>query len=125
MMAVGNDWGTTSEQEVEDHIVHQNDDASLGLVTFVPFIGYDAVNETHPSSFDVLPNPVSNGVFRLVLNDNTPSELMVYNLNGQIVKSQYLENKVNTIDVSLLKSGVYFVEVKSAEKTMLKKIIVE
>ena len=125
IMAVGNDWGTTSEQEVEDHIVHQNDDASLGLVTFVPFIDYDAVNETHLSSFDVLPNPVSNGVFRLVLNDNTPSELVVYNLNGQIVKSQYLENKVNTIDVSLLKSGVYFVEVKSAEKTMLKKIIVE
>lgn len=125
IMAVGNDWGTTSEQVVENHIVHQNDDPSLGLVTFIPFIGYDAVDETLSSSFEVSPNPVSNGMFRLALNENTPSELVIYNLNGQIIKSQHIEDKVNTIDISQLKSGVYFVEVKSAEKTSLKKIIIE
>ena len=125
IMAVGNNWGTTSEQVVENHIVHQNDDPSLGLVTFIPFIGYDAVDETLSSSFEVSPNPVSNGIFRLALNENTPSELVIYNLNGQIVKSQHIEDKVNTIDISQLKSGVYFVEVKSAKKTSLKKIIIE
>lgn len=125
IMAVGNNWGTTSEQVVENHIVHQNDDPSLGLVTFIPFIGYDDVDETLSSSFEVSPNPVSNGMFRLALNENTPSELVIYNLNGQIVKSQHIEDKVNTIDISQLKSGVYFVEVKSAKKTSLKKIIIE
>lgn len=125
IMAVGNDWGTTNEQEVEDHIVHQNDDPSLGLVTFIPFIGYSGMNEICTSDFEVSPNPVSNDVFHLVLDEKTPSELVIYNLNGQIVKSQHIENKVNTIVVSMLRSGVYFVEVKNAEKTMLKKLIIE
>lgn len=125
IMAVGNDWGTTSEEEVEDHIVHQNDDPSLGLVTFIPFIGYDGMNETCASGFEVSPNPISNGSFSLVLDEKTSSELVIYNLNGQIVKSQHIENKVNTIDISALRSGVYFIEVKNAEKTMLKKLIIE
>ena len=43
--AIGNNWGTTSEQAVEDHIVHQVDDPSLGLVTFIPFLGYDHLEE--------------------------------------------------------------------------------
>lgn len=46
ILAVGNNWGTVHEGEVEDHIFHQLDDPSLGLVTFIPFIGYDQITET-------------------------------------------------------------------------------
>ena len=45
LSAVGNDWGTIHEEEIEAHIVHQLDDASLGLVTFIPYIGYDSVED--------------------------------------------------------------------------------
>ena len=41
IMAVGNDWGTVEEEIIENHIVHQVDDPSYGLVTFVPYIGGD------------------------------------------------------------------------------------
>ena len=53
IMAVGNDWGTTQEGEVEDHIFHQVDDPSLGLVTFIPFVGYDQLEEITDNEIDL------------------------------------------------------------------------
>lgn len=41
IMAVGNDWGATDMERIEDHIYHQVDDPNLGLVTFVPYVGGD------------------------------------------------------------------------------------
>ena len=56
--AVGNSWGSTGEEIIENHIFHQFDDPSLGLVTFIPFIGYDGIDETKIMTFEVWPNPV-------------------------------------------------------------------
>jgi len=125
LMAVGNNWGTSNVNEIEEHIFHQTDNPSFGLVTYIPFIDIDAVNEIKTTGFEVSPNPVSNGTFSLILDEATPSEIVIYNLNGQKVASQCIENKVNTIKVNTLESGFYFVEVKNSEKTMLKKIIIE
>lgn len=125
IMAVGNDWGTTSEAEVEERIFHQNDNPELGLVTYIPFIGYDAMNESTIRFFDVSPNPVSNGVFNLVLDDDTPSQMVIYNLNGQVVISQQIENKVNRINVNTLKSGIYFIEIKQDNNKTTKKLIIK
>ena len=125
IMAVGNDWGTSNGRIIEDHIVHQNDDPNLGLVTYIPFIDVDAVNETHTNGFEIWPNPVSNGSFSLVLDKVAPSELILYNLNGQQLFSQHIENKINTINVNTLESGIYFVEVKCAEKTIVNKLIIQ
>ena len=52
IMAVGNDWGATLEGEVEDHIFHKVDDPSLGYVTFIPFVGYDQIEEITASEID-------------------------------------------------------------------------
>ena len=45
IMAIGNDWGTMTYDRIEEHIVHQPDDPSLGLVTFYPFVGCESVGE--------------------------------------------------------------------------------
>jgi hypothetical protein len=125
IMAIGNNWGTTSEGEVEDHIVHQYDNPSLGLVTFIPFVGYDNVNESKDIAFNVYPNPISDGNFSILLESVMPSEVVIYNVNGQKVKSQHIENKTNTINVELLDSGVYFIELKNIEGKYSKIIIIE
>lgn len=52
IMAIGNNWHTQNEQEIEDHIFHQNDDASLGLVTYTPYIGYTSLDEFNPEDFN-------------------------------------------------------------------------
>ena len=125
ILAVGNNWGTSNEQLIEDHIVHQNDDPNLGLVTFVPFIDVDGLNESNTLCFEVSPNPVCNGNFTLTLEKAMPSEVVIYNVNGQIVKSQHIDNLINTINVEALGRGVYFVEVKNTEGKVVKKIILE
>ena len=125
IMAVGNNWGTSNERLIEDHIVHQNDNPSLGLVTFVPFIDVDGINESNTLCFELSPNPVCNGNFTLILDKALPSEVVIYNINGQIVKSQLIDNLINTISVETLGRGVYFVEVKNTEGKVVKKIILE
>lgn len=91
IMAVGNDWGTTQEGEVEDHIFHQVDDPSLGLVTFIPFVGYDQLEEITDNEIDL-----------------TKAE--IYTITGQRVK--YTES---------LKPGVYIVLTEqSAKKIIIK-----
>lgn len=125
IMAVGNDWGTSNRRLIEDHIVHQNDDPSLGLVTFIPFIDVDGVNDNSVLGFEVLPNPVSNGCFTLTLEKAMPTEITIYNVNGQVVKSQFIDNQINTINIEALKSGMYFVEVKNTESKNVKKIIIQ
>jgi hypothetical protein len=125
IMAVGNNWGTSNDQLIEDHIVHQNDDPNLGLVTFVPFVDVDGINETNTLCFEMSPNPVCNGNFNIILEKAMPSEVVIYNVNGQIVKSQLIDNLINTISVETLGRGVYFVEVKNTEGKVVKKIILE
>ena len=125
IMAVGNDWGTTNEHAMEDHIVHQYDNPSYGLVTYIPYVGFNTVHEANTHGFEITPNPVSNGTMTLTLDEAMAGEMVIYNLNGQIVLSQRIENKVNNIDVSMLGSGVYFVEMKNTGKTMVKRIIID
>jgi hypothetical protein len=112
IMAVGNDWGTTDEQEVEDHIVHQVDNPSLGLVTFVPFIGYDAVNETTTASFEVAPNP-AQGRFTV----EGKGKMTITNTLGQIILTKEIDGK-ESIE---LPRDLYIVKLNG----MTQKIIVE
>ena len=83
------------------------------------------MNDAKTIGFEVYPNPVSNGSFSLILDEATPSEMVIYNIKGQKIASQRIENKINTINVNALESGVYIVEVKNAEKTIVKQIIIE
>ncbi len=125
IMAVGNYWGTIDEQEIEEHITHQYDDPSLGLVTYIPFLDDDAIEESENIAFAVAPNPISNGSFTLTVENAQPSEMVIYNLNGQLIKSQKIDNSVNTINVETLESGVYFIEVRNNEERIVKKIIIK
>lgn len=124
IMAVGNNWGTTDEQMIENHIVHQNDDPSLGLVTFIPFVGYDAIEESTASTFELAPNPVGSGNVTLTLQEALPSEVIIYNVNGQIVTTQRIDNQTNTIGIESLRSGVYFVEVRNNKGRNTQKLVI-
>ena len=123
--AIGNSWGTMSEEMIENHIFHQNDDPSLGLVTFIPFIGYDDINEAEALEFEISPNPVSYSSFTLSLEKATPSEVIIYNVEGKMVKTQQIDNQTNVINIESLKSGVYFVVVRNTKDSIVKKFVVK
>lgn len=89
IMAVGNNWGTTQEGEVEDHIFHQVDDPSLGRVTFIPFVGYDQIEEIAASEIDL-------------------SKADIYTITGQ---------RVNNTES--LKPGIYIVMAQQKAKKII------
>ncbi|MBO7073373.1 MAG: DUF1565 domain-containing protein [Bacteroidales bacterium] len=83
IMAVGNDWGFTDQQIIENHIVHQVDDPSYGLVTYIPFIGDDGIGE-----IPVEANTLNDNLFYTVegrcLGTRLPENYKgVYILNGK------------------------------------------
>lgn len=89
IMAVGNDWGVTSEALVEDHIFHKVDDPSLGYVTFIPFVGYDQIEEINATEID-------------------PTKAEIYTIAGQRVKSS-----------ESLKPGIYIVLIEQKAKKII------
>ncbi len=112
IMAIGNYWGTVDEQEIEEHITHQYDDPSLGLVTYIPFLEEDAIEETSDASFALWPNP-SQG--RITVEGT--GRLTLINTLGQTLLSKDLDGK-ETFD---LPRGIYLVKLGNATK----KIVVE
>lgn len=110
--AVGNDWGTTNEQEVEDHIFHQKDDPDLGLVTFIPFVGYDAIEEPNTASFEVWPNPAQG---RFIVEGK--GNMSIVNVLGQTLLNREIDGKESIA----LPQGIYFVRLGD----ITRKVIVE
>lgn len=112
IMAVGNDWGTSDPQVIEDHIVHQLDDSSLGLVVFVPFIDVDAIGEEETTTFEVAPNP-AQGRFTV----NGQGTMTITNSLGQTIITKEIDGKESIT----LPRGLYVVRLGDATR----KVIVE
>ena len=105
IMAVGNYWGTTDEQEIEDHVFHQIDDPSLGLVNYIPFLTDDGVNESATIGFEVWPNP-AQGRFTV-----EGSGLMtITNTLGQIILTKDIDGQ----EYIALPRGFYVVKIGNA-----------
>lgn len=73
----------------------------------------DAVNK---DSFSYYPNPVNNSIFMNGV-DTSVHEIVIYNINSQIVKSEKLGKKESiSVDVESLNTGLYFIELRSSQK---------
>ena len=112
IMAVGNDWGTSNSHVIEDHIVHQNDDPSLGLVTFVPFIDVDDVDEAAVAAFEVWPNPAQDSFIV-----EGKGKMTITNALGQILINHEIDGK----ETITLPQGLYFVKIGNTTR----KVVVE
>jgi len=60
----------------------------------------------------VYPNPVQNTLY--ISGVKGPSKIKVYSVLGQLVMNQSI---TNTLDVSRLKRGVYYIKISDSEKT--------
>lgn len=75
------------------------------------------------NSITVYPNPSSGIVHINTLNNVDALSLSVYSLEGKLIKKQVLNKQQNTIDISTLESGMYFINLKSDKATKTIKII--
>lgn len=112
IMAVGNNWGTSNANEIEEHIFHQYDDTEFGLVTFIPFIDVDDVDETTASAFEVWPNPAQG---RFIVEGK--GRMTITNALGQTLFSREIDGKENIA----LPQGLYFVKIGNTTR----KVVIE
>ena len=71
----------------------------------------------------ISPNP-SNGRFTISINENTSSEIFVYNNLGQLIHQETLRSSSSQIDLSAHSKGIYFLKVQSVDKIYTEKIVV-
>lgn len=84
---------------------------------------YAGINEyTLVNSIVIYPNPASNNI-TIHLNNSNRAKIEIINQFGQVVKTANIENKNETINISDLSSGIYFVKTLSDNKTSVKKLI--
>src|SRR5690606_566386 len=80
------------------------------------------------SNFNIYPNP-STGKFNFNLNAEFGDEIKVIDLKGvEVFKSQLTKkynNELFELDLSGLKSGIYFIEHKTRNKIYSDKLIIE
>ncbi|APY10789.1 hypothetical protein BWZ22_05840 [Seonamhaeicola sp. S2-3] len=72
------------------------------------------------NNLTVYPNPTKNKVY---LNLDQESSYVLTNINGQVIISNILDKGENTINLSELQNGLYFLNIKSSLGTITKKII--
>ena len=69
----------------------------------------------------IYPNPVKGSILNVKLLDQVEATYRIVNMIGQTVATGELKD--NKVDVSNLRSGVYFIEVNDGEEVMTKKFI--
>jgi len=93
---------------------------SFGIVVYNP--NASVSNDTLLKKWQISPNPTSN-LLRIYFDDKANMQVILTNTSGQILLE---ETKCNTIDVSRLTKGVYFVNlVSDGQNFGTRKLIIE
>lgn len=77
------------------------------------------------NGIDLYPNP-SSGIVYISTSTNSIEKITIYNTQSQIVfRSDLSNNKTNSIDLSKLETGVYFVQIEEHEGSKsIKKLVI-
>jgi uncharacterized delta-60 repeat protein len=76
--------------------------------------------------FVLFPNPAADRIIIAIdTKNNAGSVLNIYNAFGQLLNSEIVRSNQQEINVSDLSSGMYMLELKSAEKTEIQKLIIQ
>lgn len=79
--------------------------------------------EKEVSELKLYPNPAYGETVQIVSNSNLPKKVIVYDVFGKIV----LTDKVyrNSLDITILNSGIYMLQISENQKTVNRKLVVK
>jgi subtilisin family serine protease len=81
--------------------------------------------ETEEFRVTLFPNPVSDLLYISIQADKSNINVELYDLQGRKLKQEIMSFGVNTIDVSSLASGYYFIKLSDGRKNCIKKFVKE
>ena len=79
--------------------------------------------ETNEFRFTLFPNPVSDLLYISIQADKDNINIELYDLQGRKLNQQIMSFGVNTIDVSSLAPGYYFIKLSDGKKSWIEKFI--
>jgi hypothetical protein len=82
------------------------------------------VEETAQKNITVRPNPATSN-FTLELAENTPAQVQLFNIVGQMVYNQTTSEATVNVNVNDLKAGIYMLRVSQNGKTYTSKVVVK
>ncbi len=80
--------------------------------------GFISVNETTDNVFYMYPNPLNQSNLNITLQNN--SNVSLFNLSGQLIKTYQLKSGNNSVNLDFLKKGLYIIKCNSRTYTIAK-----
>jgi len=80
--------------------------------------GFISVNETTENVFYMYPNPLNQSNLNITLQNN--SNVSLFNLSGQLIKTYQLKSGNNSVNLDFLKKGLYIIICNSRTYTIAK-----
>ncbi len=128
MLAQNNDWGSNSAAVVESHVVHQVDQATLGLLNFMPLHATSvlAARPLAPAApLAAWPNPARTLV-TVSLPTDAPATVRLLDMRGRAAYAADLRPAQGLLRVPVagLAPGLYALAVTQAGQTCTAKVLV-
>lgn len=99
------------------HMLVHEDEGMMGQFTVVDT--HADVEELNNSLFSLKPNPLSD-ILHIEINASKQGNIKIVDLSGKICMIENFQSNMKTIDLSALKSGLYFVEIDGCVERIVK-----
>ena len=112
-----------SQGEVEDYTIDISNTASAPATKSSGLAFGNPLSETPPiEELKLYPNPAKNFV-TLYIQGNIQSKVRISTLTGKTIQILTLDQESNSIDISNLPSGMYFISIEDGDEIISKKLI--
>ena len=105
------------------HLLHHEDDGMMGSFLVVDTTRSAGISQIKDNTFTLFPNPVSENITIHFPNKIPFAEIKVLNILGETVLKQNTTNPI--LNVQSLRSGIYFIQVKTNNTRYIQKFIKE
>ena len=103
-------------------VVDQNGCQQSTTITLTAVTGLNSVSQD--IAFSVYPNPAKNEITVQLGKVDNGTVMSLKNVLGQTMTTQAVTGLQNKIDLSQFSEGVYFIELRQAEKVAIKEIVI-
>jgi Uncharacterized conserved protein len=100
-------------------------DMQYGLFVLKPSIDLDIHQEIKQTNLSIYPNPAQNELKIGLPNKENLSSVSVYDSTGSLILKNTTSIANNTLNISLLKSGIYILKVQGLRTSYQEKLIVK
>jgi hypothetical protein len=125
-----NYWCTNDSLAIAGSIYDGYDNASLGLVRFMPIdtsqcylVNGIPLYDNYPISFNIFPNPAIDYLTVELPANISETEIKIFNIFGGIEYHAIAEKQKTNVDVSALAQGIYIIQVTTDGKISRQKFI--